>query len=90
MDQDSAGGLSVQATALHVEQGFFVDVSRRGSVGTLYIVGVDQQTWFAIYFSLAGQKQILVGLLRIGFLSVFADQYGAAETALDLPSKMPL
>ena len=67
------------ATLLHVEEGFFVELSDGGAVRTAHIIGIDDELRLSIGMGRAAEADVAAGLLGIGTRAPGVDLYESFE-----------
>src|SRR5262245_11048730 len=68
-----------QPTSPEIEHRLVVDLSNRGAMRTLDVVGEDLELWLRVDLRILRQQKRLVGLLRVGLLSGGPDDNLAVE-----------
>lgn len=67
------GFLVRDASLTEVKEPVFVELSRRQSVRTLDIVGVDLELGLGVHLGIPAQKEVSVILVRLCLLGIFGD-----------------
>src|SRR5262249_49858019 len=74
----------VDAARTQIEEGIFFDLSNRGSVSALDVVGENFELGLGVDLRVVREQQVAIGLLGVGLLCFAADNDATVENAVSL------
>ncbi len=84
-EQEFARRRFIDTASAQIEQSILRHLADGGAVSAFHVVGVDFQLRLGIKLRVVRQQQIAIGLLGVGFLSVFVDDDAAVKYAVRVP-----
>lgn len=69
----------INTPLLHVEFGGVVELSHRGAMRALYVVGINLQHRLSVHTGVLGHHEVLVALLGVGLLRVVTHQHSSGK-----------